>query len=148
MREQVVPQVFLVASRGLDVHQRARQFEKIHPTRIFLDERNERKEPRRYKSRLLPLDSASSVSSRPQTDPRTSDDSGQALDLSPNRCGFSYRCDFGGQQHFVAVNLIGPSTSEPTGRIESPFRSGVRSCSELRTRLLMASAPLSRTIQV
>jgi len=25
------------------------------------------------------------------------DDSGQALDLPPNRCGFSYRGDFGGQ---------------------------------------------------
>jgi hypothetical protein len=70
MREQVVTHVFLVARRGRDVHQRACQFEKIHPNRIFLDERNERKEPRRYKSRLLPLDSASSVSSRSPCDPQ------------------------------------------------------------------------------
>ena len=48
---------------------------------------NERKEPRGYKSRLLPLDSASS---------ELTDDSEQALDLFPNRCGFGYRGDFGG----------------------------------------------------
>jgi len=38
---------------------------------------------------LLPLDSASSVGTY---------DSEQALDLFPNHRGFSYRCDFGGQQ--------------------------------------------------
>lgn len=35
---------------------------------------------------------------RPQSSRRFTDDSGQALDLPPNRCGFSYRCDFGGKQ--------------------------------------------------
>jgi len=40
------------------------------------------------------------------------DDSEQALDLFPNRCGFSYRCDFGGRQ----LQLL-----------ECPFRPGVRS---------------------
>jgi hypothetical protein len=29
--------------------------------------------------------------------PVMTDDSGQILDLAPNRCGFSYRGDFGGQ---------------------------------------------------
>jgi hypothetical protein len=50
------------------------------------------------------------------------DDSGQALDLPPNRRGFSYRCDFGGQQ-LLAFDLL--------GRKERPFRTGVRSESEL-----------------
>jgi hypothetical protein len=40
------------------------------------------------------------------------DDSGQALNLPPNRCGFSYRGDFGGQL-IVAFDL--------TGRKEAPF---------------------------
>jgi len=53
------------------------------------------------------------------------DDSGQVLDLPPNRGGFSYRCDFGGQQ-------------------KGPFCSGIRCWSETLTRLLMASAPLPR----
>ena len=54
------------------------------------------------------------------------DDSGQVLDLPPNRCGFSYRCDFGGQQ-FVAFDLTGPFTSDLTGRKDGPFCTGVRS---------------------
>src|SRR5438034_993284 len=89
MREQIIAHVSFVVRSRLDVDQRACQCEQIHFCRAFLDERNERKEPRGYKSRLLPLDSASSESS---------DDSEQALDLFPNRCGFSYRCDFGGRQ--------------------------------------------------
>ena len=60
MREQIIAHVFLVVGGRLDVHKRARQCEQIHFCRAFLDERNERKEPRGYKSRLLPLDSASS----------------------------------------------------------------------------------------
>jgi hypothetical protein len=48
------------------------------------------------------------------------DDSGQALDLPPNRCGFSYRGDFGGQL-IVAFGLTGPFTSDLTGRKKAPF---------------------------
>jgi hypothetical protein len=48
------------------------------------------------------------------------DDSGQALDLPPNRCGSSYRGDFGGQHH-VAFDLTGPFTSDLTGRKKAPF---------------------------
>jgi hypothetical protein len=74
---------------------------------------------------------------RPQSTRHFSDDSGQVLDLAPNRRGFSYRCDFGGQQ-FVDSAL--PAK-------KSPFCTGVRSCSELLARLLMASAPLPRKIE-
>src|SRR5258708_36058107 len=89
MRVEVVAHIFLVVGGRLDVDERARQFEKIHSNRAFLDERNERKEPRGYNSGLLPLDSASSS---------ITDDSEQALELFPNRCEFSYRCGFGGLQ--------------------------------------------------
>jgi hypothetical protein len=88
MGKQVAAHIFLVVRGRIDVHERAREFEKIHSNQSFLDERSERKEPRGYKSGLPPLDSASS---------HGTDDSGQALDLPPNRRGFSYRCDFGGQ---------------------------------------------------
>jgi hypothetical protein len=74
------------------------------------------------------------------------DDSGQVLDLPPNRSDFSYRCDFGGQKH-LAFDPAGPSNSNLTGRKERPFRSGVRSESVLLAWLLMASAPLPRKIQ-
>jgi hypothetical protein len=63
------------------------------------------------------------------------DDSGQALDLPPNRGGFRYRCDFGGQEH-LAFDI--------NSRKERPFRPGVRSESELPAWLLMVSAPLPR----
>src|SRR5260370_28428485 len=58
--------------------------------------------------------------------PKLTDDSEQALDLFPNRCEFSYRCGFGGLQ-------------------KSPFCTGILSSSDLRSRLLMSSAPLPRT---
>jgi hypothetical protein len=48
------------------------------------------------------------------------DDSGQALDLPPNRCGFSYRGDFGGQL-IVAFDPAGPFTSDLSGRKKAPF---------------------------
>ena len=102
MVKQVVAHIFFVVRGGLDVYQRAREFENIHSNQSFLDERNERKEPRGYESGLPPLDSASS---------NGTDDSGQALDLPPNRRGFSYRCDFGGQQ------------LQP---LKSPFRASAR----------------------
>src|SRR6266404_5032356 len=98
----------------------ARQFEQIHCHLSFLEEQNERKEPRgKYSGRYLSI----------ALHPDGTDDSGQALDPSPNRSGFSYRCDFGGQQQ--------------TG----PFCAGVRSCSKKLARLLMASAPLPRKIK-
>src|SRR5713101_8937422 len=50
MCEEVVAHIFLVVGGRLDVHKRARQFEKIHSNQAFLDERNERKEPRGYQS--------------------------------------------------------------------------------------------------
>src|SRR6267154_1053822 len=50
MREQVVAHVFFVVGGGRVVHKRARQFENIHSNQASLDERNERKEPRGYKS--------------------------------------------------------------------------------------------------
>jgi hypothetical protein len=46
---------------------------------------------------LLPLDSASSDFQGDREAVAMRDDSGQALDLPPNRCGFSYRGDFGGE---------------------------------------------------
>src|SRR5258708_31780958 len=117
MREQVVTHILFVVGRRLDVDESARQLEKIHSNQSILDERNERKEPRGYKSRLLPLDSASSVGT---------DDSEQALDLFPNHRGFSYRSSFGGQQL----------------QFDCPFRASLRCCSQFPARLLMASAPL------
>jgi hypothetical protein len=47
--------------------------------------------------------------------------------LNPSSGDFSYRCDFGGQQ-------------------QHPFCAGLRSESEWRTALLMASAPLPSTL--
>jgi hypothetical protein len=47
---------------------------------------------------------------RPQSTRHFSDDSGQVLDLAPNRRGFSHRCDFGGQQ-FVDSAL--PAEKKP-----------------------------------
>src|SRR6266481_8635991 len=87
---------------------------------LFWRSKSERKEPRgEHSGRCLSI----------ALHPDGTDDSGQALNLSPNRSGFSYRCDFGGQQQ--------------TG----PFCAGVRSCSNKLARLLMASAPLPRKIK-
>jgi hypothetical protein len=58
------------------------------------------------------------------------------LDLPPNLCDSCYRSDFGGQ--------LSPGNAD---RRKSPFRAGVRSGSELRARLLLASAPLPRKTQ-
>jgi hypothetical protein len=111
--------LFVVCGR-LHVDERARQFEQIHCHLNFLEEQNERKEPRgKYSGRCLSI----------ALHPDGTDDSRQALDPSPNRSGFSYRCDFGGQQQ------------------NGPFCAGVRSCSKKLARLLMASAPLPRKIK-
>jgi hypothetical protein len=64
---------------------------------------------------LLPLDSASS---------KVPDDSGQALDLTPNRGGFSDRNDFGGQR--VAGNRLGPKTNHRIN-CQRPLSPGSRS---------------------
>ena len=37
LREQKVGHVLLVVGRRLDIHERARKFEKIHSVRLFLD---------------------------------------------------------------------------------------------------------------
>jgi hypothetical protein len=65
--------IFLDAGGGLDVNERAREFEKIHQDSKFLDERKERKEPRRNGSRLLPLNSASSDGSKHRESGATAD---------------------------------------------------------------------------
>ena len=46
------------------------------------------------------------------------DDSEQALDLFPNRCGFNYRCDFGGINQMF--NLMSRTSI-------GPFRASFRS---------------------
>src|SRR5215471_7452277 len=66
------------------------------------------------------------------------DDSGQALDLPPNPALLAIAT-------VSADNLI--SCLQPLWAGRSPFRSGVRSGSEQRARLLLASAPLPRKIQ-
>jgi hypothetical protein len=71
MRKKVVAHVFLVVRRGLDVHQRARQFEQVH-SGLFCPcffEEAKRKEgtAKEMRSGLPPLDSASSAQpKRPQ----------------------------------------------------------------------------------
>src|SRR6266849_1723037 len=101
----------------------------------FLDERNERKEPRRYNSGLPPLDSASSVSYPAAK--RTAYNGRQWIGFGPipqpPRLQLPRR-----------FRRTKNASSDLIGRKKSPFCVCLRSCSELPARLLMASAPLPR----
>src|SRR5690349_2477780 len=92
------------------------------------------------RSGLPPLDSASSVSARPgKASTKTTDDSGQALDLPPNPALLALAA-------VSADNLtkIASSLYRPEG---APFARASEADSEQRARLLLASAPLPRKIQ-
>jgi hypothetical protein len=90
VRKKVVPHFLFVVRGRLDVDERARQLGQIHCHLTFSGgAKDERKEPRgEHSGHCLSI----------ALHPDVTDDSGQALNLSPNPNGFSYRCDFGGQQ--------------------------------------------------
>jgi hypothetical protein len=121
MCEQEVANGSLVVGHRFDVHQRARKLKKIHkrkisaPFEILWEEAKRKEGTARKRLGLPPLDSASS---------KVPDDSGQALDLTPNRRGFNYRNDFGGQP--VASGRSGPfrnGLSTTSGPFHPSFRS-------------------------
>src|SRR5260370_12090704 len=125
MREEVAAHIFLVVGGRLDVHKRARQFEKMHSNQAFLDERNERKEPRGYEagcrlSIALHPNVRTTVNRSWTCSPTTAVSAAAAISADKKR-------------------FLGPYRSK-----KSPFCAGIRSCSELPARLLMASAPLPR----